>query len=596
MGRPCGRTGGDDVWSGSVVMTSRGASRAAGLARRGDKQQSAEMALTITDKRRDLAAALALAAIAIPEQIATARLAGAPPATGLLVFAAASAGFFLLGQNRYISVGADSTIAPIFATALAGMADSTTPHFMALAALVALMTGALVTASGLLKMGWVARLLSVPVITGFLAGISVHITLSQLPALLGVPSDGQELPGRIQGLFADLDHTNPVTAVIGLGVLAATFLNEKLDKRFPAPLVALIVCALAVRILGLATHGVSVLGAIPRPQFMLPLPARDDMLRLLPLSLLIALVIVIQTATVSRSVLDPGESGDLNRDLVGVGAGNMLCGLLGGFAANSSPPRSAIVREANAASRLAGLLAALLLAALYFFGLNLLADIPVAALAGLLLFVALRIFHLDTMRAIAARSRPEFFLLCATAAAIIFTPVQIGVVIGIALSLMYGVWTIVQTQVLEFAQVPGSTVWWPMTPNFIGMRQPGIVVAGFQAPLFFINADSFHKSLADTVARAPQPVHAIILEASSMVELDYSAAQMLGRLIGDWKAKGVSFFVARLESVRAQHAFENFGILPLLGGKKAFRSVDEAVRFIQPDGGGAQPLGLAGLS
>ncbi len=226
------------------------------------------------------------------------------------------------------------------------------------------------------------------------------------------------------------------------------------------------------------------------------------MVKLLPLSFLIALVVIIQTATVSRSMLDAGETGNLNRDLIGVGVGNILSGLLGGFAANSSPPRTAIVREANAASRLAGLLAALLLAALYLFGLNLLADIPVAALAGLLLFVALRIFHLDAMRSIAARSRPEFALLCATAAAIIVTPVQIGVAIGVALSLMYGVWTIVQTQVLEFGQVPGSTVWWPMGPNFTGERQPGIVVAGFQAPLFFLNADSFHKSLANTVARS----------------------------------------------------------------------------------------------
>jgi sulfate permease, SulP family len=544
------------------------------------------MLLRFADSRRDVAAALALAAIAIPEQIATARLAGVPPATGLLVFAAGSAGFFLLGHNRYISVGADSTIAPIFAAALAGMAASTTPQYMALAALVALMAGALVTAGGLLQLGWVARLLSVPVITGFLAGISVHIALSQMPALLGIPSGGPELAGLIKSLFANVTHANPITAAIGLGVLGATLFSEKLDRRFPAPLIALIVCALAVRFLGLAAHGVSVLGAIQRPPFVPLHVTLDRVLGLLPISMLIALVIVIQTSTVSRSMQDAGDTGNLNRDLMGVGLGNILSGLIGGFAANSSPPRTAIVRETNAASRLAGLLAAVMLAALYLFGLSLLADIPVAALAGLLLFVALRIFHLDTMRAIASRSLPEFALLCATAAAIIITPVQIGVAIGVALSLLYGVWTIVQTRVLEFGQVPGSTVWWPVGSNFTGERRPGIVVAGFQAPLFFLNADSFHKSLADTVADAPQPVHAIILEAGSMVELDYSAAQLLINLIGEWKNKGVAFYVARLESVRAQRAFEDFGILPLLGGQRAFHSVDEAVRFIQPAAAG----------
>jgi SulP family sulfate permease len=539
------------------------------------------MTLRFPDSRRDIAAALALAAIAIPEQIATARLAGAPPAMGLLVFLAGSVGFFLLGHNRYISVGADSTIAPIFAAALSGLALAGTPQYGALTALVALIAGAVVAASGLLQLGWIARLLSVPVITGFLAGISVHIALSQLPALLGIPSGGPELVGLVKGLLQEIGHVNSITLVIGLGVFAATFVGEKLDKRFPTPLMALIACALAVRLLDLSARGVTVLGAMQRPPFAIPDIAGGDMIKLLPLSLLIALVIIIQTATVSRSVLDAGESGNLNRDLVGVGAGNILSGLLGGFAANSSPPRTAIARETNAASRLAGLFAALLAAALYFFGLVLLADIPVAALAGLLLFVAVRIFHLDTMRAIGSRSRPEFMLLCATAAAIVLAPVEIGVAIGVALSLMYGVWTIVQTQILEFGQVPGSTVWWPVGHNFTGERQPGIIVAGFQAPLFFLNADSFRKSLTETVNRAPQPIHAVILEAGSMVELDYSAAEMLSSVIEEWTNKGVAIYVARLESVRAQQAFEIFGILPLLGGKRAFHSVDEAVRFIQ---------------
>ena len=323
---------------------------------------------SFADNRRDIEAALALAAIAIPEQIATSRLAGAPPAIGLLVFIAGSVGFFLLGYNRYISVGADSTIAPIFAAALAGMAASTTPQYIALAALVALMAGALVCLSGLLKMGWMARLLSVPVITGFLAGISVHIALSQLPALLGIPSGGPELVGLVKGLAANITHVNPIAVAIGLGVFVATLISEKLDCRFPAPLIALIACALVVKWLGLAAHGVSVLGTIQRPPFMPPHIIVSDVIMVLPISFLVALVIIIQTTTVSRSMLETGETGNLNRDLMGAGLGNIFSGLLGGFAVNSSPPRTAIVRETDAASRLAGLMAAVIIAVLYLFG------------------------------------------------------------------------------------------------------------------------------------------------------------------------------------------------------------------------------------
>ena len=112
----------------------------------------------------------------------------------------------------------------------------------------------------------------------------------------------------------------------------------------------------------------------------------------------------------------------------------------------------------------------------------------------------------------------EFMLLCATIAAIILTPVQIGIGIGVGSSLMYCVWGVVQTQVLEFAHVLGSTVWWRIGSNFTGERQPGIIVVGFQAPFFFLHADTFQKSLADTLANHPEPLRPVILQASSIVE------------------------------------------------------------------------------
>src|ERR1700683_2762505 len=128
---------------------------------------------SLDDAGHDLVGGLALTAAAIPEQLATARLAGVPAATGLVVFAAASLGFFLFGSNRSLSLGADSTIAPIFAGSLALLAVPGTPHYLVLAAALALLVGAIVALGGAFRMGWIARLLSIPVITGFLAGIAV---------------------------------------------------------------------------------------------------------------------------------------------------------------------------------------------------------------------------------------------------------------------------------------------------------------------------------------------------------------------------------------------------------------------------------------
>jgi MFS superfamily sulfate permease-like transporter len=296
--------------------------------------------------------------------------------------------------------------------------------------------------------------------------------------------------------------------------------------------------------------------------------------------LVVALVVMIQTAATSRSFPDAAGGVDINRDLLGVGFGNILSGVFGGFPANGSPPRTAIIAESGGRSRLAGLCAAIIVATFLVFGLRLLATVPLAALAGLLMFVAQRIFRFGTIRNVAERSWAEFVLLFITAAAIVAMPIAIGVGMGIALSLLHGVWTITQTRAVAFEQVPGTTIWWPASENFKGDMRGDVVVVGFQAPLFFLNADTFRKTLEEAVLGASQPVSAVILEASSIVEIDFTGAQALIATIRFWNDRGVSFYIARLESLRAQQAMEKYGILPLLGAAQTFHSVDEAMRHI----------------
>jgi sulfate permease, SulP family len=531
----------------------------------------------------DILAALAVAAVAIPEQIATARLAGMPPATGLLVFATGSLGFFLLGSNRLLSVGADSTIAPIFAASLALLAVPGTPHYIAFCAMVALLVGSIVVAAGVFRLGWIARLLSVPVITGFLTGIAVHIAISQLPALLGIAKGQDDLFGTILSVAHNLAHFNPIALIIGISVFAITFICEKIDRRLPGALIAMALASLAVWFMGLAEHGVATLGILPPGQLDVVVPdlTYADEVNLIPLALIVALVVMIQTTATSRSFPNGLDGGDINRDLIGVGIGNILSGVFGGFAANGSPPRTAIAAEAGGKSRLVGLCAAMVVGIFLVFGLHLLIAVPLAALAGLLMFVAQRIVRFDTIRQVAEHSDGEFALLLLTAASIVAMPIAIGVGIGIALSLLHGVWTITQTRAVSFEQMPGSTIWWPAGKNSKGTTSPGIVVVGFQAPLFFLNVETFRKTLDETVLCASQPVHAVILEASSIIEIDFTGAQVLIAAIRFWKDRGLHFYVARLESVRAQQAMEKYDILPLLGGGQTFHSVDEALRQIR---------------
>ncbi len=541
------------------------------------------------DLRRDIVAGLTLAAIAIPEQMATARLGGFPPDIGFFAFIAGTIAFAVLGGNRFLSAGADSTITPIFAGALLMATASGAPSHTALAAALALVVGITVIASGLLRLGWVADLLSVPVTTGFLAGISVHIVVSQLPALLGILAPDGSPAHRIAAMVSQFGQINPYSVTIGLAVFGLILIAERISARIPAALIGLLAATAAVALLGLDRRGVAVLGVVPGglPHLSLPAVKLDEIIHVVPLALVVAVVVILQTAATTRSfVSDPDKPPAVDRDFIGVGAGSILAGLFGAFPVNASPPRTAIVAETGGRSQIAGLLAAVLILALVAFGARLLADVPLAALAGVLMFIGLRIFRIPQMLDVYRRSFEEFALIIITMVSIVVLPIENGVGIGIVVSLLHGMWTTTRARPIEFEKVPDTSIWWAPSPKLKGETLPAVVVVAFQAPLSFLNAYSFKQGVLGVIEGRPQPPGLVVLEAGSIVAIDFTAAQILAEVIRYCRDSGVSFAVARLESVRAQEAFSRFGITDLLGEDHIFHSVDQAIGALT----GPQPV------
>jgi len=527
----------------------------------------------------DLIAGLTLAAIAIPEQMATARLGGFEPQIGFFAFIAGSIGFAMLGSNRFLSCGADSTITPIFAGGLAALAASGTPDYQAHAIALALLVGAMLVASGIFLLGGIANLLSVPVTVGFLAGISVHILVSQLPGVLGIePPTGPTLD-KIGAIAQHIGQSNLYTICIGLGVLAVVIVSEEISAKIPGALIGLVAATLAVIALGLESKGVKVVGAVPAslPRPTLPDIAPEQWVRLVPLAFVITVVVMVQTAATTRSFpSDPDKPADVDRDFLGAGAGSLLAGIFGAFPVNASPPRTGIVAETGGKSQISGLAAAAIVLALLAFGTGLLKRVPDAVLGGILLFVALRIIRAKQIVTIFRQSFAEFLLILATAALIIVLPIQQGAALGIILSLLHGIWSTTRAKLVEFERVPDTTIWWPAHPHIAGERVPGVAVVGLQAPLSFLNAPAFRNDV-DNVVKA-EHMRLMVIEASGMVEIDFTAAQVLLDVMKACREQNVTVAVARLESTRAQDAFERFGLYEAMPREHVFHSVEEAVR------------------
>ena len=530
----------------------------------------------------DVVAAVTLLAIAVPEQLATSRLAGMPPVTGFYAFVAGSVLFALLGSNPRMSVGADSTIAPLFAVGVARFAASGTPRYQDLVGTLAVMVGALVAVVWLARLGWISELLSAPIITGFLAGIAVIIIVHQLPDLFGVHSGGGSTVHRIGSVLSHLGHLSVATLIIGLVVFALVVLAERIDGRLPGALAGLVGATVVVAVGRLDHHGVDVLGPFAHgaPRLGLRDISWTTIQRLAPLAGVVALVVVSQSAATTRAfAAEAPYPSDVGRDFLGVGAGNLAAGLFGAFPVNASPARTAAVTAARGRTQLAGLLAALGVAAVVPAA-GLLRDVPLAALAGVLLFVATRIFHLGELQAIARFDRFELALALVTMLAVALVGVEQGIGVAVGLAILDRTRLTARPKLHVLGRIPGTTSWAPVHPSDRPVDErpaeiPGVLVVLFAAPLWYANAAHFRAALDHARRRSSHSVRAVVLDAQGMYDVDFTGARALSHTLDALEHDGIALAIARA----GDHLKENLaraGVLQRIGADQFYASVDEA--------------------
>ena len=537
--------------------------------------------------REDFVAGLMLAAIAIPGQLATARLAGMPPETGIYAFAAGSLAFAAFGANRFMSVAADSTIAPIFAGGVATLALVGTQRYAELVTLLALMVGAVLVAVGLLRAGWLATLLSIPVTTGFLAGISVHIIVAELPTLLGIPEERGHLLLRLFHILGRLEETNPYTLVLGAGVLAVTLGTAKISAKIPGALIGIVAAGIAVALLHLQTRGVSLLDplSIELPRLELPsLPDARELGHLVPLALIVAMVCIMQTSAVASTFpSEKGEPDDVSRDFAGVGTGSIIAGLIGSFSVDASPPSTAIVVESGGHSQIASITAVALMIILFLLAADLMAYVPHAALSGILVYIALKIFRLNEMVRIYQLGGWEILVVAMSGGLVVALPIDTGMALAIVLSFVYSLYGVARPYCVELKRVPGSTVWWPPGTNEKGEDVPGVLVFATPAPLTFTNAQYISDRMMSALASAPVPVKLLVIEASGIINVDYTGSRILQQTIAAIRSRPVEVAIARLSDKRAQEEASRTGLIAAVGPERVFKSVEQAVRALGPE-------------
>ncbi|MDE3130222.1 MAG: SulP family inorganic anion transporter, partial [Acidobacteriota bacterium] len=392
------------------------------------------------------------------------------------------------------------------------------------------------------------------------------------------------------------------TVAIGIGVFVLVTLSEQLNRRVPAALLALVASTALVAIFGLQHHGVAILGQVANgaPQLGLRGLSMHALGQVAPVAAIVALVIVTQSAATARAFEPAGSSGaerDVGRDLLAVGMGNVVAGLVGAFPVNASPPRTAAVAEAGGRTQLTSILAALGVAALVPAA-GVLRDVPIAALSGVLLFIATRVVHLKDLRAIARFDRIEFALSLITLATVALLGVEQGIGVAVALAILDRTRLSARPRLHVLGRIPGTTSWAPLAApgSLAGARDdpvavPGIVVVLFATPLWYANASHFQDQLRDALAATRAgTVRGVVLDALGMSDIDYTGAVALREVLDELDRAGAAFAIARA-GARVHDELVHAGLTPSrVPEGRFFPDVDAAVRALsesdRPAGGG----------
>ena len=494
---------------------------------------------------RDLTAGLLIVAIAIPLSMGMAEVAGMPPIAGLYSCVLPLVAYAILGSSRQLVIALDASTAAMLAAAVMGMADGDPVRYAALAGATAVLVGLILIAAGSMRLGLVADFLSEPVLLGYQAGLAAVVIVSQLPRFLGMTVETSDTIPRFRETFANLADADPWSVVIGVAVLATMILVRRWKPAVPGALIGVVGATIVVAVFGLQAHGVAVLGALPSglPPIAVPDVSLDDLLQLLPAAGAIALVAAADTLVSSRAFAARNSyEVDANRDLIGLGAANVSAGCSGGITTSASAARTAVAESVGSRSQVAGLTAATLMVLVLLFMTGPLRNVPIPALAAVVIGAVLRLIEVSSLRTLWRVRRAEFLIAAAAFLGVAVVGVLEGVVVAMALSLLDFVGRTSRPHDAVLGSVPGRSGYHDVARGG-GRTAPEVLVYRFDAPLFYANAARF-RSRVRGLARRTKGLRLIVIDASAIGDIDVTAARMLGELQLEFETKGIRLVVA----------------------------------------------------
>jgi high affinity sulfate transporter 1 len=519
---------------------------------------------------RDVVAGLVLTALLVPAGMGYAEASGLPAIYGLYATIVPLVTYAVVGPSRILVLGPDSSLAPLIAATILPLAAGSPEEAVALAGMLAILSGLLCVLAGLARFGFITDLLSKPVRYGYMNGIALTVLLSQFPKLFGFSIDAEGvIPEAVAFLRGVGDgETNTAALIIGVACLLVILGFKRWRPRIPGVLVAVVGATVAVGAFGLAQrYQLSVVGPLPKglPSFGFPSVSASHFDALVAGAIGIALVSFADTSVLSRTfAIRGGYRVDPNQELVALGAANVASGLFQGFSVSSSSSRTPVAEAAGAKTQVTGLVGAAAIALMLLFFPNLVQNLPDSALAAVVISAAIGLIEAAGVRKLYRLRRTEFFLSIACFLGVAVLGVIEGIFIAVGLALLDFVRRAWYPYDAVLGRVDGVKGYHDVSRYPDAKRIPGLLLFRWDAPLFFANAEVFADRVREEIASSPTPVRWVIVAAEPVTDLDTTAADVLRQLDEELAADGVDLRFAEMkdpvkDKLKRYALFERFG-------------------------------------
>jgi len=532
--------------------------------------------------RADVVAGAVVAALAVPQALGYASIAGAPVEVGLYAVPVALVAYAIFGSSRQLVLGPVSTVSVLSGSFLASFGVAGTAQAASYTAALALGSGLILLAGGFLGIGWIAEFLSKPIVTGFVLGLTILVIVGELPNLLGVPTPRGRVVERVGALGGSLTRgeADLPTVIVSAVSLLVLFGAQRLAPRAPWALIVLLGGLVASAAMDLQAAGVNVVGPVPRGLPTPGVPSVDpgDLAALFGAGAALALVGLAEGLSAAR--LFAGRGGyriDADQELLAAGAANVASGLFGGIGVAGSLSKTAAVHAARGRTQMAGLVAAGLSLVVIMVIAPVLSSLPRAVLSAIVVKAVAKLIDFPALRRYARVRRNDIVAAVVAAVGVLaFGPLN-GLGLAVAGSVLGLVYRSSRVDVEVMGRVPGEKAAWGSTRNHAERRTfPGVLVLRPNVPIFWVTAAPIHDAVLAGCESTPG-TRAVVLDVAATDQMDTTSADALADLLGTLRRRGIDLYLVRVRWP-VRRVLRRSGFMSELGERHLWHSTSQGVR------------------